>query len=590
MSALFGFVVGCLAVVAAFGFIIFIHELGHFLTARAVDIRCPQFAIGFGPSLSSFRWRGTNFAVRAFPLGGYVLMNGEEPGSRDDDPWVKAVTYYLGEVSFPAKPGDLLEVLRQIPESERSDAWREVHDQVKFARCQEFPTLQSVEGNFHDRSIPARVLVISGGVLMNFAATILILWMLGPLAGIGSFFQEWRPVIAQSFAGNPGAEAGLVSGDTVLEVAGKPTPTSLEAFHAIGAFKGEPFSLKAQTEAGQEKTLEVRPLLRIGYEAYKVADDDSLTLHDSKKSELVGKAVTNLKRAELVELVLVPEKVTEEGQGYEVVLEGSESPTRFEFPIGYKGPRGQLGIQFGVADVVFETRSRGFVASVKPGSPAEKAGFQVGDQFAAVDALGLISPSEATFGSLVGDALAATYRVPEVKSQRVVIVREGEPVVLTVEEKVQSLDELGLTLTTMTGGDLVREPFRMIGKMLAMPYAILQKWLTRQHTGKEIVENMQGPVGIMQILYRVHDNGLYEFLFFMALLNAAIGAFNLLPFPALDGARLVFLVLAGIRGEQIDPEKEAKIHLLGLMVLLCFVVVVTFGDIRRLISGQLFVL
>ena len=71
---------GSLIIVFAFGFIIFIHELGHFLTARAVDIRCPQFAIGFGPSLFSFRWRGTNFAVRAFPFGEYVLMNGEEPG------------------------------------------------------------------------------------------------------------------------------------------------------------------------------------------------------------------------------------------------------------------------------------------------------------------------------------------------------------------------------------------------------------------------------------------------------------------------------------------------------------------------------
>ncbi|MFA7484137.1 MAG: site-2 protease family protein, partial [Vulcanimicrobiota bacterium] len=106
-----GFLLGILAVVVSFGFIIFIHELGHFLTARAVDIRCPQFAVGFGPSLFSFRWRGTNFAVRAFPFGGYVMMNGEEPGDRSEDPWAHAVDHYLGEAEFPATPQSLLEVL-----------------------------------------------------------------------------------------------------------------------------------------------------------------------------------------------------------------------------------------------------------------------------------------------------------------------------------------------------------------------------------------------------------------------------------------------------------------------------------------------
>jgi regulator of sigma E protease len=131
----------------------------------------------------------------------------------------------------------------------------------------------------------------------------------------------------------------------------------------------------------------------------------------------------------------------------------------------------------------------------------------------------------------------------------------------------------------------------MIGTLLRSPYDILSMWLNKQATGKEIVENMQGPVGIMTLIYQLRDNGLLQFLFFIALLNAAIGAFNLLPFPALDGARLVFLFIAALRGgRQVDPEKEAKVHLLGLMVLLCFVVVVTFGDIKRLIASHVFVM
>ena len=70
-----------IAVCVAFGFIIAIHELGHFLMARRVGIRCPRCSLGFGPRLFSFWWRGTEFTVCLLPLGGYVSMLGEEPDS-----------------------------------------------------------------------------------------------------------------------------------------------------------------------------------------------------------------------------------------------------------------------------------------------------------------------------------------------------------------------------------------------------------------------------------------------------------------------------------------------------------------------------
>ena len=60
---------GFIAVLLAFGFIIFIHESGHFLMARKVGIRCPRFSLGFGPRLFSFDSRGTEFSVCALPFG-----------------------------------------------------------------------------------------------------------------------------------------------------------------------------------------------------------------------------------------------------------------------------------------------------------------------------------------------------------------------------------------------------------------------------------------------------------------------------------------------------------------------------------------
>ena len=66
------------------------------------------------------------------------------------------------------------------------------------------------------------------------------------------------------------------------------------------------------------------------------------------------------------------------------------------------------------------------------------------------------------------------------------------------------------------------------------------------------------------------------------LLSADIGVMNLLPIPALDGGRLVFLFIEAIRGKPIDPKKEGYVHIAGIIFLLLFMVVIMFNDIRKL--------
>ena len=69
-----------LAPVLVFGLVIFVHELGHFLAAKAAGVYAPRFAIGFGPTLWRHRWKETEYVLGALPLGGYVRM-----ASRLDD-------------------------------------------------------------------------------------------------------------------------------------------------------------------------------------------------------------------------------------------------------------------------------------------------------------------------------------------------------------------------------------------------------------------------------------------------------------------------------------------------------------------------
>ena len=66
------------------------------------------------------------------------------------------------------------------------------------------------------------------------------------------------------------------------------------------------------------------------------------------------------------------------------------------------------------------------------------------------------------------------------------------------------------------------------------------------------------------------------------LLTANLGVMNLLPIPALDGGRLIFLILEVIRGKRMDPEKEGMVHFVGLMLLMALMVVVMFNDVRKL--------
>ena len=81
------FLTSLIAVVAVLGFMILIHEFGHYAVAKWLGVRVEQFAIGFGKRLIGFRKGETDYRINAIPLGGYVKMSGENPmDERSDDP------------------------------------------------------------------------------------------------------------------------------------------------------------------------------------------------------------------------------------------------------------------------------------------------------------------------------------------------------------------------------------------------------------------------------------------------------------------------------------------------------------------------
>ena len=84
------------------------------------------------------------------------------------------------------------------------------------------------------------------------------------------------------------------------------------------------------------------------------------------------------------------------------------------------------------------------------------------------------------------------------------------------------------------------------------------------------------------MLFRSARTGLVNLLSFAAIISIQLGLFNLLPIPALDGSKLVFLTIEGIRGKPVDPERENMVHFIGFVLLMGLLIMITFKDLQRL--------
>jgi len=105
--------------------------------------------------------------------------------------------------------------------------------------------------------------------------------------------------------------------------------------------------------------------------------------------------------------------------------------------------------------------------------------------------------------------------------------------------------------------------------------------LVEMITGK-IPVDVGGPVMIAQVIGEGARQGLADLLSLTGVLSIQLGMINLFPIPALDGSRLVFLLIEGVRGKPLNPEKENMIHLVGFVLLMALMIAVTYKDVLRL--------
>lgn len=220
------------------------------------------------------------------------------------------------------------------------------------------------------------------------------------------------------------------------------------------------------------------------------------------------------------------------------------------------------------------------VDSVDPASTAAAAGgLQAGDEILEVDGYNILLRSD--FEMALSRGADTTYEI--------VVRRDGEKITLpavVLEATIEGEDG-----RKMIGLTFAEQP-NSIGMHINMAvrtslnYARLV-WVSLGMlvSGQVGVDQLSGPVGVASVMAATASYSISAFLQLVAFISINLGVMNLLPLPALDGGRLVFLIIEGIRRKPVPAKYEGYIHAAGLMLLLALMVYVTGQDIVRLIAG-----
>jgi regulator of sigma E protease len=225
------------------------------------------------------------------------------------------------------------------------------------------------------------------------------------------------------------------------------------------------------------------------------------------------------------------------------------------------------------------------VTGVAEGSPAAAAGLQPDDLFYAVNDITISEHNS------LNDVVQAHVG----QEVTLTLVRDGEVVMTKLTPRAnppQGEGSMGVaigpssTLATMPWYEALWEGVRSTGEYVTVVLQLPVMLLAGQMSADEA--QLSGPVGIAQLVggavNATLDTGLwFPILRLSAVLSAALAITNMLPLPALDGGRLLFILVEAIRGRRVNPEREGLIHMVGFMVLLGLLLLVTVRDIT---AGQ----
>jgi regulator of sigma E protease len=235
-------------------------------------------------------------------------------------------------------------------------------------------------------------------------------------------------------------------------------------------------------------------------------------------------------------------------------------------------------VTFGVASPSWST----VVGPLQPDSPGAKAGLQLGDRIVSIDGVAYSD------GAKLVKKIEASAGIP----LQVGFVRKGTPETLTITPRA---DKDGTRTVGRIGFTRIPLFQRVgLGPAITMAWVEFSDQTVGQLTGiAELImhpvqhaSSLSGPIGMERAASATQDLGWGLYLSLAAAISIALGILNLLPFPALDGGRAVFILAEMLRGRPVDPEKEALVHVTGFALLMVLMVFVAYHDIANIINGK----
>lgn len=526
-----------LLIIPILAVLIIVHELGHFWAARACGVKVEEFGIGIPPRIKGWERNGVLWSLNAIPFGGFVRVKGEDANDMSPD-------------SMNAKP-----------------------------------PLQ-------------RAFFLAAGSGMNLLlAIVLMVFLVGTVGE-----QQTNTYVNQVVAGSPAEAAGLREGDRIIRAAGERIDSTDELIAITNDHKGRELQLTVVRD-GQEVPITVVPrenppagqgATGVVLSGVSVADVYVDSVEPGSVAEQAG-----LRAGDRI-VAVNGAPVTDDYVATTGLLDAQgETAT---LTIERDGQEIEIALAVPVAGVL--------IGQVQVGEAAGLAGWRPGDRILAINGQPITSAD--VFTNLLLD-----YRGSAVSA---LIERPGQPDVFATDriattiqipnfaDDANYLDSLGIeaslrSIYTALGMAREVDPiYRDVPAAEILPTGFRQAWeqtrlmvegLVDLFTGGADIGNLAGPIGMGQLVSETLEvSPLPAWVVLMnltILLSLNLAVLNLLPLPALDGGRLLFVIIEILRGgKRIAPEREGLVHFVGLILLLGLMFVVAFGDVRRILSGDSF--
>ncbi len=549
------FILNLIVFVLILGTIIIIHELGHFIFARRAGILCHEFSIGMGPALYKKKRGETTFCIRAIPIGGYVSMAGEQ---------VTEDTIKDGsEIGLNLKDGCVTEFI--LNPKMNSDVYGVVVSKELYSRHGEaleitldnngiiktYPVLKDAfyvydngrlqitpyDRSFESKSVLQRFLTIFAGPFMNFVLAMIIYLLCYAISGVPNYGSTKIGEVSDKY---PAVEI-LQKGDVIKKVKGN---------------DGEWYTVSSWDDFSSRMDF----LANLGTEEVTLVVD---------------------RNGNPIELEPIKNYIRINSIGLSNMAIADE----------YKNFSYSEGIMVGIVGLNYVKSPSSSTASISNGDILKAINIvNHGESYNEANWVNLTSWSQLMLLLKDTDVANIYFKFYDQQTSNVVSTKDTGNAVESYGNEVlsnQRIDKIDILIGispvyhhNIFG--IIKQAGKGFWSDFTLIFRTLKLLIAPSGVRQIGVDNLSGVVGIYSMIGSFMSAGILSLLLFMALLSVNIGVMNLLPIPALDGGRLVFLGYEGITKKPINRKVEAMINNIMFIILMLFFVYVTFNDITRL--------